>query len=485
VTKLRALTMPKWGIEMVEGTISEWNVKEGEQVAKGRTVVLIETDKIVNEIEAEIDARFARIVAAPGSTLAVGALLAVMAEGEASPAEIDAFVASFNGAAASGAAASGAAASGASSPGQSAHGAKAPGESAPGAPLSERVPAGEVLEAAPPGEPAGGPGPGRLDLSISPAAWRFAQQSGLDLRRVAGSGRKGRITFQDAVQASRPARVVGGGSPVSVLPTTQSVAGFYASPAAARLAVARGVDLGKVRGTGPRGRISRRDIAPAVKVTRMSPMRKAIARQLSLSKSTVPHFYVRADAKLDALIQLRARLKLSSDSVPGLNAYLIRATSLALMEVPEVNIQVHGDEIHQFANADIAVAVATNKGLITPVLRAAETKTVRQVSAELSPLIERARAGALKAHEIEGGSFSVSNLGMFGVEQFDAIINIPQGAILAVGTVRRVCVERDSGLEFASVVALSLSCDHRAIDGAVGGRFLTVLRRHIESPELL
>jgi pyruvate dehydrogenase E2 component (dihydrolipoamide acetyltransferase) len=448
VTKLRAFTMPKWGIEMVEGTISEWSVKEGEPVAKGQTIVLIETDKIVNEVEAETEARFVRIVATPGSTMPVGALLAVTADGDASRAEIDAFVRSFNGEAAE--------------------------EIADETVI---IPGADTNSAAPKAHAA-------PDLAASPAARELAQKASLDLHSVTGSGRRGRVLFQDVVQAAKPARVVGGGAPVSIMPTTSAVEKFYASPAAARLAVARGVDLGTVRGTGPRGRISRRDISPEVKILRMSPMRKAIARQLSLSKSTVPHFYVRLDVNFDALLRLRAaQKKLDSEAVPGLNDYLVKAAALALMEVPEVNIQVHGEEIRQFANADIAVAVATERGLITPILRTVERKSVKQVSAELRPLIERARSGGLRAPEIEGGSFSISNLGMFGVEQFDAIINIPQGAILAIGATRRACIESGTGWGFASVATLSLSCDHRAIDGAVAGQFLTTLRSLIEAPE--
>jgi len=163
----------------------------------------------------------------------------------------------------------------------------------------------------------------------------------------------------------------------------------------------------------------------------------------------------------------------------------LRATALALCEVPDVNIQVHGDEIHRFADANIAVAVATDRGLITPVLRAAQSKPVQVLSAELKPLIERARAGRLRSEDVEGGSFTVSNLGMFGVEQFDAIINPPQGAILAIGAATRQPVERDGGIAFATFAWLSLSCDHRAIDGAVGGRFLSALRELIESPQRL
>jgi pyruvate dehydrogenase E2 component (dihydrolipoamide acetyltransferase) len=220
-------------------------------------------------------------------------------------------------------------------------------------------------------------------------------------------------------------------------------------------------------------------------VIRMSPMRKAIARQLTLAKSTIPHYYLRRQVQLDALQALRADLKLHRGTAPGLNDYLLRASALALCEVPDVNIRVHADEIHRFPDANISVAVATDRGLITPVLRAAQRKPVEVLAAELRPLIERARAGRLRAEEVEGGSFTVSNLGMFGVEQFDAIINPPQGAILAIGAARRQPVERDGGIGFGSFAWLSVSCDHRAIDGAVGGRFLAALCELIESPQRL
>jgi pyruvate dehydrogenase E2 component (dihydrolipoamide acetyltransferase) len=331
-------------------------------------------------------------------------------------------------------------------------------------------------------------------MEISPQARRLAGQLNIDVRTVAGSGRRGRITLQDVEQASRPARVVGSGAAVSIIPTTTALDAFYASPGAKRLAVVHSVDLASVRATGPRGRISRADVAraagvplraEAAEVIRMSSMRKAIARQLTLSKTTIPHYYLRRQVQLDALQTLRADLKRQTGAAPGLNDYLLRATALALCEVPDVNIQVHGEEIHRFPDANIAVAVATDRGLITPVLRAAQNKPVHVLAAELKPLVERARAGRLRAEEVEGGSFTVSNLGMFGVEQFDAIISPPQGAILAIGAATRQAIERDGGVAFASLAWVSLSCDHRAIDGAMGGRFLAALRELIESPQRL
>jgi pyruvate dehydrogenase E2 component (dihydrolipoamide acetyltransferase) len=262
------------------------------------------------------------------------------------------------------------------------------------------------------------------------------------------------------------------------------------------LALEHGVDLSVLTGTGPRGRISRNDVALVagardepkrgkIEVQRMSMTRKAIARQLTLSKSTIPHFYLRTSIKLDALMALRADLKARSAAAPSVNDYMIRAAALALTREAGVNVQVHNDEIHRFSDADISVAVATDKGLITPIIRAAQTKAVGALSLELRTLIERARAGKLRSADIEGGSFTVSNLGMFGIEQFDAIINPPQGAILAIGAAHRRPIELNGGLHIATVANISLSCDHRAIDGAVGAKFLQTLQELIEAPHQL
>jgi pyruvate dehydrogenase E2 component (dihydrolipoamide acetyltransferase) len=471
LSKLRAFTMPKWGIEMTEGTISEWSISEGDAVTQGQTLALIESDKIVNEVQAEFDTRFVRLLATAGESYPVGTLLAVVASEEVTSAEVDAFVAAFRPAGAAGESARAAA--------------LAPTQATPPTPhpavLAQPPAAHRELEI-PPG------------VDISPQARRLAAELNIDVRSVAGSGRRGRITLQDVEQASRPARIVSSGAAVSIVPTTTALDAFYASPGAKRLAVVHNVDLAGVRGSGPRGRISRADVARAAgvplhagaaEVIRMSSMRRAIARQLTFSKTTIPHYYLRRQVQLDALQTLRADLKRQTGSAPGLNVFFLRATALALCEVPDVNIQVHGEEIHRFPDANIAVAVATDRGLITPVLRAAQNRPVKVLAAELEPLIERARAGRLRAEEVEGGSFTVSNLGMFGVDQFDAIINPPQGAILAIGAATRQPMERDGGIAFANFAWLSLSCDHRAIDGAVGGRFLAALTEMIGSPQRL
>lgn len=477
MAKLRAFTMPKWGIEMTEGTVAEWMIAEGEDFAKGHLLTLIETDKITNEVEAEFEGRLARIIVAAGQTMPVGALLAVFADGDASPAEVDEFIASFRSAGIAGAAAQ--------------------KESAP-------VKAGAVqaarVEAAPqPAQPVTGLVPD--GTSISPAARARALSSGVDVSNVAGSSKGGRITLQDVVQASRPEVQLQRGEPVSIAPTTGALDAVFASPLAKRLAVQHAVDLADIRGTGPRGRICKSDVLAAVpeaqpdpasaassdeaEVLRMSPMRKAIARQLSLSKQTIPHFYLRSSVRVDGLLAARAAAKRAVGEAPSLNDYIIRGVALALRAHPDVNIQVHGEEIHRFRHADVSVAVSTDKGLITPIIRAAETKTVSRISGEMRQLAERARSGRIALEEIQGGSFSISNLGMYGIDQFDAIINPPQGAILAVGAATRQVAEQDHAVSFPTIMHVSLSCDHRAIDGAVGAEFLRTLRTLLEHPERL
>lgn len=395
--------MPKWGIEMLEGTVSEWNIAEGDRIAKGQIIALIETGKIANDVEAELDATVARLVAQRGDTCPVGALLAVFATEPAQASDVDDFVRSFRAApgsvAATGAASGSAAAQGSDEP---------------------RAPA---LEAA------------LDDIAISPAARALAEERGIDVRTIRGSGRGGRISLQDIEQAVKSA-----------------------SPVAA-------------------------DDGPIIE--RFSPMRKAIAQQLTLSKSTIPHFYLRIEVNVDALLTLREQRQQRAEPAAGLNAWLLRAAALALMDVPEVNIQVHGEEIHRFKHADIAVAVATDRGLIAPIVRAAETRPVEELAAEVQALAARARAGELRTSELSGGTFSVSNLGMHGIDEFDAVINPPQGAILAIGAARRRAVEAASGVRFATTLKLSLSCDHRAIDGAVGARYLAALRDALERPERL
>ena len=445
---LKAFTMPKWGIEMSEGMIGEWMVAEGQGFARGEVLTLIETDKITNEVEAEADGRFVRILAQAGETLPVGALLAVFGDATDDTGAIDAFVAAFR-----------------------------PADARMAADSDEPV-ARPVVEPA----PAGATIPD--SVAISPAARARAEQEGVDVSAVSGTGRGGRIMLQDIDQALRPATTL---TLVGTYPATAPGTAF-ASPMARRLAARHGVDLGGLTGTGPRGRICKDDVlarvrpkAGAVEVIAMTPMRKAIARRLTEAKQQIPHFYVRRRVRADRLLKARS----DSSVRASVNDYLVRAVALALAEVPAVNIQVHGAEVHRFASADIAIAVATEKGLLTPVLRGAEQMSLTEIGEAITDLAARARAGKLRQDEIEGGSFSLSNLGPYGVEQFDAIINPPQGAILAVGAARPEPIDDDGAIRIVPVLHLSLSCDHRAIDGADGARFLAALADLIEHPERL
>ena len=483
MTDLSALTMPKWGIEMTEGTLSEWKIAPGDWIAKGQIIALVETDKIVSEIESEQEAKVARLIAEPGEIYPVGALLAVLSEGAAGAGDVDAFVAAFRPAEGSAAA--------------SAQPATAPAPVA-SAPTAQAAPQARAAVQAQHVIPEG--------VAISPAARELASVGNVDVARIQGSGRNGRITFQDVEQAAKPAVAAPARGAVSIVPPAESPEEFRATPYAKRLARGHSLDFATLPATGSRGRLSRLDVMQAldssvdevvpgagaanpwetpVQILRMSPMRKAIARQLTLSKATIPHFYLRATVRVDALLALRNRDKQVTPDAPTLNDYFLRAAALALLEVPDVNIQVHDDAIHRFAHADIAVAVATDKGLITPIVRAADTKSVAEIAMESRLLAQRARAGKLKPEEFQGGSFSVSNLGKFGIDQFDAIINPPQGAILAIGAIRTQPTLQNHALAFSSVVNVSLSCDHRAIDGAVGAGFVAALRDLLEAPEQL
>jgi pyruvate dehydrogenase E2 component (dihydrolipoamide acetyltransferase) len=445
MANIRAFTMPKWGIEMTEGTLAEWMVKEGDAFKRGQTLCLIETDKITNEVEAEFDSVLRKIVAPVGEVLPVGTLVAVFADTDASDDDVAAFAGNFKAANTSVAAKS----------------------------------------SAPAAAPVAPPKKIETNRPISAEALKFAEECGIDLSTVQGSGKNGRISYQDVYQANRPAASV---VLKGIADLANGLDGFYASPLAKRLSVLHSIDLCGVKGTGPRGRISKADVlalvlqpasaAPFVagnnspSIVPMDKIRKIVARRLTESKQSIPHFYLRMSVAVDDLLALRKTANMVLGVKASINDYLIRAVAIALSRHGDVNIQVHGDAIHHFRHADVSVAVASPKGLVTPVVRSAHLMRVDQIAGTTSALIAKAQAGKLAFADMEGGTFSVSNLGMFGIDQFDAIINPPQGAILAVGGITRVMAEQaDGDAAFESRMALSLSVDHRAIDGAAGARF--------------
>ena len=273
-----------------------------------------------------------------------------------------------------------------------------------------------------------------------------------------------------------------------------------ASPLAKKIAGQTGVDLRLIQGSGPGGRIIRRDVegagagaAPAAAVAAvsgaefedvpLSQMRAAIARRMPLSKAPVPHFYVSSEVAMDRAWELREQLN-ALDGQPkiSVNDFVIRACALALLKHPGVNASLQGDAIRVYHRAHIGIAVALDEGLITPVLRDCHTKPLAQIAIESRDLAERARNRKLRAPELSGATFSISNLGMFDVAEFSAIINPPEGAILAVGSVRRVPVVDDAGLGVGRRMMLTISCDHRVMDGAMGARFLQDVKRLLEEP---
>jgi pyruvate dehydrogenase E2 component (dihydrolipoamide acetyltransferase) len=425
---MTAVTMPKWGIEMTEGTITGWRVREGARIERGAEILDVETEKIVNAVEAPASGVLRRVTAGEGETCAVGALIGVIADEEASDADIARFVESFVAAVVS---------------------FDSPGAGTPAPTLAPAVPiaAADAPSPALPGADHAVES-GSDDARVSPIARRIALRLGVDLSRVTGTGRNGRISKED-------------------------VEAFAARTAGAQTSDA-GTDVTAQASAVSSGRR-----------TRMSARRATIARRLLESKQTIPHFRLDAEIDMGPLLQMKREHAAPGADRVTLNDLLLRAVALALVRHPMVNAQFEGEEIVQFENADVAIAVAAQAGLVTPIVRAANLKSLAAIARESRDLIERARLGTLLREEISGGTFTISNLGMYGISRFDAIINAPQVAILAVGAVSQRPVARAGALSIAEMATLTLSADHRVVDGAVGAAFLATLRGFLERPQAL
>lgn len=500
---IRLIEVPKWGLTMEEGTLSSWLVKEGQAFKKSDELCEIETSKIANALEASFDGVLRRIVAHPGETLPVGALLAVAAPLDVPNHEIDAFLASRSGAAYPAEAPAPISADVVVAP--------SPSIITPQPVVDEAVRQTATVDSDAQGLPASLRGTTAPSVLATPHALRLARKVELDLGRITGSGPAGRVSVADieAAVAAAGGRLPAVDSSAREQPTVDD-SQVPATPIARRMAAMHGINLHHCRVTGSRGRVCRADVEAALAATGrapvqpvaasvedlsagaveipMSAMRRVIAARLQSSKQSAPHYRVSMDFDLEALLAIREAI---NAAVPGLkisvNDMLVKASAQALVKVPDVNIQYDPERqlVRRFADADIAVAVAIEGGLITPIVRAANRKSLGEISTLIRELSTRAKAGTLKPEEFQGGSFSISNLGMHEVRQFDAIINPPQAAILAVGAASERPVVRDGQIVIRRQVTVSLSSDHRVIDGALAATFLKELKRLVETPALL
>ena len=442
------IKMPALSPTMETGTLATWNVAVGDEVRSGDVIAEIETDKATMEVEAVEEGVIASILIAAGSeNVAVGTVIARLAEDGEDVASV--------------AAAPQQPAPSTNQPDPAPHSAHASTpEPAPASAPETPTPAATASSIQPAASASVGSSGGAGRIFASPLARRIAADHNLDLAALSGSGPHGRILRADVETA-----VTASATPPGIAP-----------------GIAPGVTSG---GMGAPAVIGAPLAAPgASELIPNSQMRKIIAERLQQSKQTAPHFYLTVDCEIDQLLQSRKQLNaLAEDGVKiSVNDLVIRAAAQALIKVPEANASWEGDHTRLFTHADISMAVAIDGGLITPVIWAAEKKGLAELSQISRDLAARARSGSLAPEEFTGGSFTISNLGMFGVREFAAVINPPQGAILAVGAGEQRPIVRDGALAVATVMTVTLSCDHRAVDGAVGARWLQSFKSFIENP---
>jgi len=422
------ILMPALSPTMEEGTLAKWHVKEGDTVSSGDIMAEIETDKATMEFEAVDEGVIGKILVAEGTEgVKVNDVIAVLLEDGESADDIG-----------------------------SAPAAKA--EATPAAAPAKEAPAAAAPAPAAPAKADG------ARVFATPLARRIAADKGLDLTTISGSGPHGRIVKADVENAT-------------AAPKAAAPAAMADAPAAAGAAMASGPSTDVVLKTYAD--------RPFEEV-KLDGMRKTIAARLTEAKQSVPHFYLRRDIQLDALLKFRSQLnkQLEPRGVKlSVNDFIIKACALALQQVPDANAVWAGDRTLRFEKSDVAVAVAIEGGLFTPVLRDAEMKSLSALSAEMKDLAGRARERKLAPHEFQGGSFAISNLGMFGIDNFDAIINPPHAAILAVGAgTKKPIVGADGELTVGTVMSTTLSVDHRVIDGAMGADLLNAIKDNLENP---
>ena len=420
----KKIQMPALSPTMEEGTLAKWLVKEGDTVSSGDLLAEIETDKATMEFEAVDEGKIAKILVSEGSEgVKVGTVIAIIAEEGEDLAE--------------------AAQNDAAAPKADATPKKA--EAASSAPAAAPAPKADAVPAKQDG----------ARVKASPLARRMAEQSGIDLASLKGSGPNGRVVKADLEGAGKSAPA-----------TAQAAAPAAAAPTPVAPAAAQ-------------------DFGIPHEVVKLSGMRKTIARRLTESKQQVPHIYLTVDVQLDRLLKLRSELNagLASRGVKlSVNDLLIKALGVALVQVPECNVQFAGDQMLQFKRADVSVAVSIPGGLITPIITEADSKSVSAISTAMKDLASRAKDGKLAPQEYQGGTASLSNMGMFGIKQFEAVINPPQGMIMAIGAGEKRPFVVDDALQIATVMSATGSFDHRAIDGADGARLMQIFRELVENP---
>jgi pyruvate dehydrogenase E2 component (dihydrolipoamide acetyltransferase) len=448
------LRMPALSPTMEEGTLARWLVKEGDTVSAGDILAEIETDKATMEFEAVDDGTIARIEVPEGSDgVAVGTVIALLAgEGEEASAG-----------AAAGSPMEATETKGTANAGRPPRIELAeqsePARANPFAPAQAASSSSESKATTRPNAALDSEG-ARKDRSIaSPLAKRIAAQSGVDLTSIEGSGPNGRIVKAD----------------VEFTSATNPRAGTSSNQAGPEPA---GTSAGATHTSSP-------DSAIPFEAEKLSNVRKTIARRLTDSKQTIPHFYLAIDVRLDPLLKLRAELNaaLEAQGVKlSVNDLLIKALAKALIQVPACNVSFGGDKLRRFSRADISVAVAAPSGLITPIIVDAGSKSISAIATEMKTLAGKAREGKLQAAEYQGGTASLSNLGMYGIKQFEAVINPPQAMIMAVGAAEKRPYVIDDALAIACVMTATGSFDHRAIDGATGAELMQAFKALVEAP---
>ncbi|MBB4437220.1 MULTISPECIES: pyruvate dehydrogenase complex dihydrolipoamide acetyltransferase [Rhizobium] len=443
------ITMPALSPTMEEGNLSKWLVKEGDKVKSGDVIAEIETDKATMEVEAVDEGTVAKLVVAAGTEgVKVNALIAVLAaDGE----DVSAAASS----------------AGSAAPAPKTDGATAPKAEAAPAPAQSTPAAAPVTAAA----PASVSSDGSRTFS-SPLARRLAKEAGIDLSAVAGSGPHGRVVKSDIEAA-----VAGGGAKAPAAAASAPQASAAPAPAAGAPKGASEEAVLKLFEPG------------SYELVPHDGMRKTIARRLVESKQTIPHFYVSVDCELDALLALRAQLNDAAprkDNAPAyklsVNDMVIKAMALSLRDVPDANVSWTDSNMVKHKHADVGVAVSIPGGLITPIIRKAEEKTLSTISNEMRDLGKRAKDRKLKPEEYQGGTSSVSNMGMMGVKNFAAVVNPPHATILAVGAGEQRVVVKKGEMAIATVMSVTLSTDHRCVDGALGAELLQAFKGYIENP---